>query len=168
MKSYDTKLWHLDWKYVYLFIDFLFSIALHCTQHSLSNYKSVKNKYIDQSSHSLEVSKFPTISQLFISSSSTISQPKIHGIHNFSDQNSQHFHFCSKCTNYFAGHFPTKTFFLDSQLCWTNVTNSQLIQGCELPKSNSQLFLKFLTMVGTLIGFTYRYHLPGMNMAIIA
>ncbi len=36
-----------------------------------------------QGSHTSEISKFPTISQLFRSPSPTISQPKLHGSHDF-------------------------------------------------------------------------------------
>ncbi len=101
--------------------------------------------------HTLEICKFPTISQLFQSSSITISQPKLHGIHNISEQakcSTFPFYF-SKCPNYFTVHFPDQDiFFVNFHPPWT--TLQKFSKFTTYPKSNSKLFPKFPTCVGAL------------------
>ncbi len=92
-----------------------------------------------QGSHTSEISKFPTISQLFWPSSPT-SQPKLHGSHNFSEANFPIFLIFSLqiWLNYLAGNFlDPKQFIVDSQPLCTNWTNCQPIR--EWSRLNSQI-----------------------------
>ncbi len=90
------------------------------------------------------IGNFPTISQIFRSSSPTISPQKLHGFHDISETKFLTFPFFKKCLNYFAGHFLDRDKFLWIPKCNKFPTYSR-------PKSNSQLFPKFPISVGTML-----------------
>ncbi len=88
-----------------------------------------------QGSNTLEISKFPTISQLFRSSSPTTSQPKLHGSHDVSEAKFPTFPFLFfffKCELFHWLSFLIETFFcVDSQLFCKILTNPQPSPGWE-------------------------------------
>ncbi len=67
----------------------------------------------------------------------------------FQKQNFQLFHFFSCVQINLLVIFPTDAFFVDSQPLCTNLIKSQPSRSWDWPKSNSQLFHKFPTGMGT-------------------
>ncbi len=83
-----------------------------------------------QGLHTVKISKFPTISQPFRSSSPTIFQSKLHGSHDFSETKLPTIAICFQNVQIISVvFFLTEPF--DSKTCCTNLTNSQSIPGWE-------------------------------------
>ncbi len=80
-----------------------------------------------------EMIKLLTISQPFY----LHPQPKLNGFHNFLEEKIPTVAFSPNVSNYFAGHLPDETFFVDSQSLCTNLTNSQPIPDWQWFKSYS-------------------------------
>ncbi len=81
--------------------------------------------------HTLEIGKFPTISQLFRSSSPTISQLKLHGSHSFSERAIPNFSIFFQNVWFISLVINQDICLWSPQPCCTNLTNSQLNLGWE-------------------------------------